>query len=59
MNSRMNWVTTEVSFVCIVQTLWQCQLIFQETVPYLSFRFFLNGGRQVTEKPFTSMKKEM
>ena len=30
---------TEVSFVCIMQTLWQCQVIFLATVPIFVIRF--------------------
>ena len=43
-----------VSVSCIVQPLWQCQVRIEATDLYLSFRFKKNGGRQVTEKPFTS-----
>ena len=44
----------EVSFVslsCIVQTLWLCQVRIEATVPMFDLQ---NGGRQVTEKAFTS-----
>ena len=45
---------TEVSFVCILQTLWQCQVRIETTVPMFVIIRLKKGGRQVTEKPFAS-----
>ena len=45
---------TEVNFVCIVQTLWQCHVRIEATGPMFVIIRLKKGGRQVTEKPFTS-----
>ena len=58
MNSNINMDDiirkSEVSFVslsCIVQTLWQCQVRIEVTVP-ISRLDLKNEDRQVTEKVF-------
>ena len=40
-----------MSLSCIVQTLWQCQVRIEATVPMFVI-YIKNGGRQVTEKVF-------
>ena len=54
MNSRMNWVTFEVNFVslsCIVQTLWQSQVIIEQQYLYLSFKQKM-GAPKLEQKYF-------
>ena len=56
----MNGRKTEVSFVCIADIVAMPAYNISGKSTYICHLEGINGGRQVTEKPFTSKwKKEM